>query len=74
MVLLSVREDLNFLLDNLDSIQEPSEALELYMHHRGISFVILSLFLFFRLCLIVYVERNQELLKLQLTQLYNLSD
>ena len=61
-MLMAVEDESNFLLDNLDYIVDPNSALKFYYVHRALLYIMLSLYLFFKVCMTIYMERNKEVI------------
>ena len=58
------------MVSNFEFTLEPGQALKSYMHHRKIVTVLLSLNLFYELCLLVYVCFNYDFIMAQLGEIY----
>lgn len=59
-VVQRVQEEVEFMVSNFEFALEPGQALQSYLHHRKIITTLLSLNLFYEVCLLFYVLFNYD--------------
>ena len=67
---MQIDDEVDFLVQNMDFIVNPSEAMQTYFQHRVILFSLVMMNLFFELFLTIYIYRNKEYMVWQLNEIY----
>ena len=65
-----MQDEVEFVVSNFDFALEPGQAVQNYIHHRKVLFILLSLTLVYELILIGYLLVNLDFIMAQLAEIY----
>ena len=67
---MQIEDEVEFLVNNIEFVENPGIAMQLYFDHRMVLYILIMLNLFFESLLTIYMLRNKEYLMIQLNMVY----
>lgn len=69
---LQIEDEIEFLVNNLEFLVEPQQAISQYARSRNLLFLLLAINLVFEVLITLYVFRNEDFILRQLNQMYHI--